>query len=143
MVMIATVIVVVLTHNLALGVFVGVLLAALFFANKVGRFMGIRSEQVDDVTKRYTVVGQVFFASSDAFIRSFDFKEVNEKVMIDVSQAHFWDVTAVAALDKVVMKFRREGAEVELVGMNRASQTIVDRFGVHDKEDVSDILESH
>jgi SulP family sulfate permease len=143
MVMIATVIVVVLTHNLALGVFVGVLLAALFFANKVGRFMGIRSEQVDDVTKRYTVVGQVFFASSDAFIRSFDFKEVNEKVMIDVSQAHFWDVTAVAALDKVVMKFRREGAEVELVGMNKASQTIVDRFGVHDKEDVSDILESH
>ena len=136
-------IVVVLTHNLALGVFVGVLLAALFFANKVGRFMGIRSEQVDDVTKRYSVVGQVFFASSDAFIHSFDFKEVNEKVMIDVSQAHFWDVTAVAALDKVVMKFRREGAEVELVGMNQASQTIVDRFGVHDKEDVSDILESH
>jgi SulP family sulfate permease len=143
MVMIATVIVVVLTHNLALGVFVGVLLAALFFANKVGRFMGIRSEQLDDVTKRYTVVGQVFFASSDAFTHSFDFKEVNEQVMIDVSQAHFWDVTAVAALDKVVMKFRREGAEVELVGMNKASQTIVDRFGVHDKESVSDILESH
>ena len=143
MVMISTVMVVVLTHNLALGVFVGILLAALFFANKVGRFMGIRSERVDDATRLYTVVGQVFFASSDAFIRSFDFKEANERVIIDVSQAHFWDVTAVAALDKVVMKFRREGAEVELVGMNRASQTIIDRFGVHDKEGVSDILESH
>ena len=143
LVMIATVIVVVFTHNLALGVFVGVLLASLFFANKVGRFMGVRSERVDSVTKRYTVVGQVFFASSDAFTHSFDFKEVNEKVIIDLNHAHFWDVTAVAALDKVVMKFRREGAEVELVGMNEASQTIVDRFGVHDKQDVSDILEAH
>jgi SulP family sulfate permease len=143
LVMIATVIVVVFTHNLALGVFVGVLLASLFFANKVGRFMGVRSERVDSVTKRYKVVGQVFFASSDAFTHSFDFKEVNEKVIIDLNHAHFWDVTAVAALDKVVMKFRREGAEVELVGMNEASQTIVDRFGVHDKQDVSDILEAH
>jgi SulP family sulfate permease len=141
--MVATVVVVVLTHNLALGVFVGVLLASLFFANKVGRFMGIRSERVDSVTRQYNVVGQVFFASSAAFTDSFDFKEVNEKVIIDLHHAHFWDVTAVAALDKVVMKFRREGAEVELIGMNEASQTIVDRFGVHDKDDVSDILESH
>ena len=143
LVMVATVVVVVLTHNLALGVFVGVLLASLFFANKVGRFMGIRSERVDSVTRQYNVVGQVFFASSAAFTDSFDFKEVNEKVIIDLHHAHFWDVTAVAALDKVVMKFRREGAEVELIGMNEASQTIVDRFGVHDKDDVSDILESH
>jgi len=143
LVMLATVVVVVFTHNLALGVFVGVLLASLFFANKVGRFMGVRTERLDSATKRYTVVGQVFFASSDAFTHSFDFKEVNEKVIIDLHHAHFWDVTAVAALDKVVMKFRREGADVEIIGMNEASQTIVDRFGVHDKQDVSDILESH
>ena len=143
LVMLATVVVVVFSHNLALGVFVGVLLASLFFANKVGRFMGIRSERIDVATRAYTVVGQVFFASSDAFTHFFDFKEANEKVIIDLKHAHFWDVTAVAALDKVVMKFRREGAEVELVGMNEASQTIVDRFGVYDKEDVTDILDAH
>ena len=143
LVMLATVVVVVFSHNLALGVFVGVLLASLFFANKVGRFMGIKSERLNDITRNYTVVGQVFFASSDAFTHSFDFKEANEKIIIDLKHAHFWDVTAVAALDKVVMKFRREGAEVELVGMNEASQTIVDRFGVYDKEDVTDILDAH
>jgi SulP family sulfate permease len=143
LVMLATVVVVVFSHNLALGVFVGVLLASLFFASKVGRFMGIKSERLDDITRNYTVVGQVFFASSDAFTHSFDFKEANEKIIIDLKHAHFWDVTAVAALDKVVMKFRREGAEVELVGMNEASQTIVDRFGVYDKEDVTDILDAH
>ncbi len=143
LVMLVTVVVVVFSHNLALGVFVGVLLASLFFASKVGRFMGIKSERLDDITRNYTVVGQVFFASSDAFTHSFDFKEANEKIIIDLKHAHFWDVTAVAALDKVVMKFRREGAEVELVGMNEASQTIVDRFGVYDKEDVTDILDAH
>jgi SulP family sulfate permease len=143
MVMVSTVIVVVMTHNLALGVFVGVLLAALFFANKVGRFMLVRSERMDAETRCYQVVGQVFFASSARFIQAFDFKEVNERVVIDLEQAHFWDLTAVGALDKVVMKFRREGAEVELVGMNEASRTIVDRFGVHDKDDVSDILTGH
>lgn len=143
MVMVSTVVVVVMTHNLALGVFVGVLLAALFFANKVGRFMLVRSERMDAETRRYEVVGQVFFASSESFIQAFDFKEVNERVVIDLEQAHFWDLTAVGALDKVVMKFRREGAEVELVGMNEASRTIVDRFGVHDKDDVSDILTGH
>lgn len=142
-VMVSTVIVVVLTHNLALGVFVGVLLAALFFANKVGRFMAVRSERLDAETRRYHVVGQVFFASSESFTSAFDFKEVNERIIIDLEHAHFWDLTAVGALDKVVMKFRREGAEVELVGMNEASRTIVDRFGVHDKEDVSDILTGH
>ena len=143
LVMLATVVVVVFSHNLALGVFVGVLLASLFFANKVGRFMGIKSERDNDNTRRYTVFGQVFFASSDTFTHSFDFKEASEKVVIDLKHAHFWDVTAVAALDKVVMKFRREGAEVEVVGMNEASQTIVDRFGVFDKEDVTDILDAH
>ena len=142
-VMIATVVVVVLTHNLAIGVLIGVLLAALFFANKVGRFMLVRSHKPDTDSQYYEVVGQVFFASSDAFVRSFDFREVNEMVTIDLNHAHFWDLTAVAALDKVVMKFRREGAEVILVGMNEASRTIVDRLGVHDKEDVSDILDAH
>ncbi|UAW99179.1 SulP family inorganic anion transporter [Halopseudomonas nanhaiensis] len=143
-VMVATVAVVVATHNLAYGVFVGVLLAAMFFANKIGHFLYVGSEANPNGTERvYQVVGQVFFSSSDKFIGSFDFKEALEKVTIDLSRAHFWDITAVAALDKVVIKFRREGAAVDIVGMNQASATIVDRFGVHDKPDAVDQLMGH
>ncbi|MFO7551212.1 MAG: SulP family inorganic anion transporter [Haliea sp.] len=141
-VMLATVVVVVGTHNLALGVMVGVLLAALFFANKISRFMLVKSVDDSDGHRVYTVVGQVFFATADGFIDAFDFKEALERVTIDVSSAHFWDITAVSALDKVVIKFRREGAEVNLVGMNAASATIVDRFGVHDKPDAIEQLMS-
>ncbi|WP_300427908.1 STAS domain-containing protein, partial [uncultured Thalassolituus sp.] len=66
------------------------------------------------------------------------------KVTIDLTQAHFWDITSVSALDKVVIRFRREGAEVELIGMNDATSTIVDRFGVHDKpEEVEKLLSGH
>ncbi|WP_243032479.1 SulP family inorganic anion transporter [Vibrio cincinnatiensis] len=144
-VMIATVVVVVFTHNLAIGVGVGVLLAALFFANKIGRFMVVKSDLTQNNTERtYHIVGQVFFASSDQFIKSFDFKEVLERVTIDLSAAHFWDITAVSSLDKVVIKFRREGTEVNLVGMNEATATIVDKFGVHDKpEEVEKLMGGH
>jgi SulP family sulfate permease len=132
-VMVATVVVVVLTHDLAKGVFVGVLLSGLFFANKVGRVLRIDSTASEEGTRAYTVVGQVFFASSEAFIAGFDFKEVIERVRIDVRQAHFWDVTAISALDTVVMKFRREGTAVEVVGLDEASATLVDKYGIHDK----------
>jgi sulfate permease, SulP family len=132
-VMVATVVVVVLTHDLAKGVFVGVLLSGLFFANKVGRVLRIDATALDEGTRAYTVVGQVFFASSEAFVAGFDFKEVIGQVRIDVRQAHFWDVTAISALDKVVMKFRREGTAVEVVGLDEASATLVDKYGVHDK----------
>ena len=94
-------------------------------------------------TRVYTVAGQVFFASSDAFVDRFDFKEVIKRVRIDVRQAHFWDITAVGALDKVVLKFRREGTEVEVVGLNEASATMVDKFGVHDKDGADDLLMGH
>ena len=143
-VMVVTVIVVVATHNLAYGVLAGVLLAALFFANKVGHYMHIGSKADENGTSRvYKVTGQVFFSSADKFVDTFDFKEALEKVTIDLTQAHFWDITAVAALDKVVIKFRREGTEVEVLGLNEASATIVDRFGVHDKPDAVDKLMAH
>jgi SulP family sulfate permease len=133
-VMIATVAVTVSTHDLAKGVFVGVLLSGIFFAHKVGRVLRVdRSLSDDGRTRTYGVVGQVFFASSETFNTSFDFREVIDRVVIDVSRAHFWDITAVSALDKVVLKFKREGAEVEVVGLNEASATMVDRFAVHDK----------
>lgn len=143
-VMVSTVAVVVATHNLAYGVFVGVLLAAMFFANKMGHYLHIGSEAIiDGVERRYTVVGQVFFSASDKFVGAFDLKEALDKVVIDLSRAHFWDITAVAALDKVVIKFRREGTEVEILGLNEASATIVDRFGVHDKPDAVDQVMGH
>ncbi len=144
LIMLATVAVVVLTHNLAQGVAVGVLMSALFFANEVSRVMPVESALSDDGNHRvYTVQGQIFFASADKFAAGFDFKEVIDRVVIDVSQAHFWDLTAVGSLDKVVLKFRREGTEVELVGMNEASATIVERLAIHDKPDALDLLTTH
>ena len=144
-VMLATVSIVVATHNLAIGVFVGVLLAAMFFAHKIGRFMVVKSDQDKQTDHRtYKVIGQVFFASSDQFNGSFDFKEAVKKVTIDLTDAHFWDITAVSALDKVVIKFRREGAEVELIGMNEATATVVDKFGVHNNpEEVEKVMGGH
>jgi SulP family sulfate permease len=144
LVMIATVIVTVFTHDLAKGVLTGVLLSALFFARKVGRVLHIGSVSANDGRERhYTVTGQVFFASAESFVAGFDFKEVIERVRIDVSRAHFWDLSAVGALDRVVLKFRREGTEVELIGMNEASATLVDRLGVHDKPDAVERLMGH
>jgi len=130
-VMVATVIVVVGTHNLAMGVFVGVLLSALFFANKISRFMVVKQTMTAEQMRTYKVTGQIFFASADKFVDAFDFQEVVDKVSIDLSHAHFWDISAVGALDKVVIKFRREGAVVELVGMNDATATVIDKFAVH------------
>jgi SulP family sulfate permease len=144
-VMIATVIVVVATHNLALGVLVGVLLATLFFANKIGHFMAVKSHySAADKVRTYEVVGQVFFASAEQFIAAFDFKEAVNTVVIDLTQAHFWDITAVSSLDKMVIKFRREGATVKVIGMNEATETVVDKFGVHnDPAQVDKLLGGH
>lgn len=141
-VMAATVITVVATHNLALGVGVGVLLSALFFARKVAQILRVRST-LEGGCRRYTVSGQLFFASADAFVREFDFKEELSKVIIDVTHAHLWDLTAVSSLDKVVLKFRREGSEVEILGLNEASATIVDKLAIHDKADTLDRLLEH
>jgi SulP family sulfate permease len=134
LVMLTTVLVTVLSHNLALGVGCGVLLSALFFAFKVSRLLQIESTlEVSQNARTYTVQGQLFFVSASTFADAFDFREVLERVTIDVSQAHFWDLSAVHALDRVVLKFRREGTEVNLIGMNDASQTLVLQVGQHDK----------
>jgi len=143
-VMLATVIVVVATHDLAKGVLVGVILSGFFFAHKIGRILHIGSQVEDDGrTRAYIVTGQVFFASADSFVNAFDFKEVIDSVRIDVSRAHFWDITAVSALDKVVLKFRREATTVEIIGLNQASATMVDKFAVHDKDGAESMLSGH
>lgn len=145
LVMLTTVVVVVITHNLAIGVFVGVLMASLFFANKIARFMVIKRDNAKDLSARhYEVIGQVFFASSEKFLGSFDFKEAIEEVTIDLTHAHFWDISAVGALDKVVIKFRREGTHVNVIGLNEASKTVVDKFSIYDNpEEVEKLMSGH
>jgi SulP family sulfate permease len=131
-VMLATVVVVVGTGDLSMGVLVGVLLSGVFFAAKVARLLSVettRSEDGQVVT--YIVTGQVFFASSGSLTDAIDYQDVPRRVRIDVSQAHFWDVTAIGALDAIVLKLRRHGAEVEIVGLNEASATMVERFASH------------
>lgn len=143
-VMLATVVTVVATHNLAIGVLVGVLLSGIFFAWKVAQIFRVTSTLSEDGSARtYLVEGQVFFASAGSFTEAFDFKEALERVRIDVRRAHIWDISGVAALDTVVLKFRREGAEVELIGMNEASATIVDRLAIHDKPGALERLMGH
>ncbi|EPE94825.1 SulP family inorganic anion transporter [Rhizobium grahamii] len=126
-VMIATVFVTVLSSNLALGVTVGVLLSGVFFTFKVARLLHVQAEK-DPASGRltYRVSGQVFFASADIFVDAFDIEEANGMaVLIDVSQAHFWDVTAVAALDKVVERFKAHSIAADVLGMNEASATLI------------------
>lgn len=128
-VMLATVVVTVATHDLAKGVLTGVLLSALFFARKVGRMLQIDEETRDDGTQVYTVRGQVFFASAGQFAASFDLQHAAPRVAIDLTHAHFWDLSAVGALEQVTDKLRRHGANVEVIGLNDASQTLIDRVG--------------
>lgn len=143
-VMIATVIGVVISHNLAIGVGIGVLLSGLFFAWRISRAFSVTSSLSDDGnTRTYSVDGQLFYASSEDFMRAFDFKEAVDTVIIDLSQAHVWDLSSVAAVDMAVLKFRREGAEVQLLGMNEASKTLVDRLGIHDRPDALERLMGH
>ena len=123
---------------------IGVLLSGIFFAWKISQIFRITSDLSADGRERtYTVEGQVFFASVEDFNAAFDFKESLEKVTIDVTHAHIWDISSVQALDMIVLKFRREGAEVNLVGMNEASETIVDRLGIHDKPGALERLMGH
>ena len=143
-VMLATVVFVVFTHNLAIGVLVGVLLSGIFFAAKIAQLFRVRSVLSDDGARRvYFVEGQLFFASVEDFMRAFDFKEGIRDITIDVSQAHIWDISSVAALDLAVMKFRRMGTQVTITGMNAASDTIVDKLALHDKPGALDKIAVH
>ena len=143
-VMLATVAGVVFTHNLAIGVLIGVLLSGIFFAGKVARMFRVTSTlSPDGRTRTYLVEGQLFFASADDFSAAFDVREDLDVAVIDVSNAHIWDISSVAALDGIVLKFRRAGTEVRLIGLNAASETIVDRLATHDKPGSEDRVLAH
>ena len=143
-VMVVTVVVVVWTHDLAQGVAAGVILSGLFFASKVRGLFHVTSSLSDDGrTRTYNVSGEVFFASTERFADAFDFKEVLDAVVIDVSNAHFCDISAVGILDKAILKFRREGARVDVIGLNEKSAMMVQRFGEHDKVDADSVSAGH
>jgi SulP family sulfate permease len=133
-VMLATVATVVATTDLSKGVLVGVLLSGIFFAGKVSRLSRTTSVLTDDGKVRtYVVEGQVFFASAGTFADAIDVRGGGGGIVIDVTAAHFWDISAIGALDRVVLKARRHGLAVEVVGLNAASATMVERFSVHRK----------
>jgi sulfate permease, SulP family len=131
-VMLATVVTVVLTKDLSIGVAVGVLLSGVFFAGKVSRLSRVTSElSADGKIRTYWVDGQIFFASAGTFADAIDVLEPVERIVIDVSAAHFWDISAIAALDRLVLKAQQHDHKVEVVGLNAASATMVERFATH------------
>jgi SulP family sulfate permease len=143
-VMLATVVVVVATRDLAIGVLVGVLLSGVFFAGKVSRLSQVTSDlSPDGRTRTYHVTGQVFFASAGTFADAIDVQEPVERLVIDVHAAHLWDISAVAALDRVVLKAQARSRSVAVIGLNEASATLVERFGTHDKAAAAPSLPGH
>ncbi|MEQ1068918.1 SulP family inorganic anion transporter [Acinetobacter lwoffii] len=127
-VMIAVIIVVLATHNLALGVFVGVLLSALFFINKLEKSVHVETYLKDEYSRCYVISGQIFFSSTEKFYQFFDFKEKLEHVELDLTHAHIWDVTSVNMLNNVIQKFKAQNIDVRVIGLNEASSTLIDRF---------------
>ncbi|MBW4484096.1 MAG: SulP family inorganic anion transporter [Tildeniella torsiva UHER 1998/13D] len=131
-VMLTTMLVTIFTRNFALGVATGIVMSTVFFSRKIARLVFVDKVLRDDGNHRiYNVSGQIFFVSVEEFSDAFDFNEFIDRVTIDLTHAHLWDQGAVAALDKVVNKFRRAGAEVEVVGLNEASATLVEKLAIH------------
>lgn len=135
-VMVVTVATVVWTHDLSIGVLVGVVLSALFFARAVAdhAFMEL-TESHDGREHTYAVTGELFFVTVTGFLDFFDFQEDVDRVVIDLSASHVWDGSAVAAIDKAVMRFRARGVDVDVVGLNERSASLLGRLAVHDKPD--------
>ncbi|MGC9504998.1 SulP family inorganic anion transporter [Baaleninema sp.] len=142
--MLTTVVVTIATHNLAWGVLAGVSLSTIFFSQKIAQLVFIDSVLSPDENERmYSVAGQIFFVSVEQFRQAFDFKEDIDRVVINLSNAHLWDRSAVTAVDRVVLGFRRNGVEVKLMGLNEASATLLDKHAVFDKPESLQDLSSH
>jgi SulP family sulfate permease len=116
-------------------VLAGVLLSGIFFAGKVRRMFRVERAVGSGGAVTYRVSGEIFFASVDRFTRAF-LPEQGRPVVIDVSAAHFWDISGVGALDKIIARLRRDGSSVDVIGYNQASADLVDRFALHDKTGV-------
>ncbi|MEV0648849.1 SulP family inorganic anion transporter [Phytomonospora sp. NPDC050363] len=131
-VMLLTVGVVVATHNLAIGVLAGVLVAAIVFARRVAHLAEVTSVlDPDGGVRVYAVTGELFFASTNELLGAFDYTGDPPKVVIDLSDAHVWDASAVAVLDQVVAKYARNGVEAEITGLNKPSHAIHEKLSGH------------
>jgi SulP family sulfate permease len=119
-VMAATVVVTVLSHNLAIGVVAGVLVAMTLFARRVAHLTETGRELVDG-TAVYRVTGALFFASSNDLFTQFEYADDPDHVVIDLSDSHVWDASSVAALDAITTKYERKGKSVTIVGLNESS----------------------
>ncbi len=130
--MVLTVIVVVYTHNLAIGVFAGVLLSMVFFAAKISRVKLTEEEGSDKTTKVYRVQAQLFFASVSEFTKSFDYDKDAEAgikhIDIDLSESHVWDDSAVEALDKVKSKYKQKDITTGFIGVNKESSRLIEKL---------------
>jgi SulP family sulfate permease len=132
LVMVSTVAVVVATHNLAIGVVAGVLVATVLFARRVAHFTEVVDvDHPDEDTRAYAVVGELFFASSNDLVHQFDYAADPRRVVIDLSASHVWDASSVAALDAVRERYARHGTQVEIVGLNDASRERHERLAGH------------
>lgn len=123
----SVVVVVLATHNLALGVLIGVILSALFLVNKLEHEVKVKTERINR-TRYYKISGQIFFSSSDKFFQFFDFKEDIQQVEIDLTDAHIWDITSVNMLNTVIDQFKLQQVKVNVIGLNQASSTLIDRY---------------
>ena len=133
-VMVVTVAAVVATGNLAIGVVIGVLTAMVIFARRVAHLVEVTSVlDPDGGTRIYSVQGELFFASSNDLVHQFDYPGDPDRVIIDLTRAHIWDASSVAALDAVTTKYASRGKTVEIIGLNQPSArlhgTLAGRLG--------------
>lgn len=140
-VMVVTVIVVVMTSNLSIGVVAGVILSAIFFASKISKVHIQTSLDEANSIRHYEVRGQLFFASVTDFVSAFDYKEKVTCVELDLTHVHVWDHSAVDAIDRVVLKYRQNKIDVKLLGLNHESSKLLDRLAIHQKPNAK--LSSH
>jgi SulP family sulfate permease len=120
-IMTTTVVVTILTHNLAYGVGVGVLVATVFFARRVARFTTVEAEDTSPDTRTYRVKGVLFFASSNDLVYQFDYANDPDQVIVDITDAQIYDSSTVAALDAIVLKYHQKGKQVEIIGIDEHS----------------------
>ena len=116
-------------HNLALGVIAGVALAGILFSRKVAKVISVKGIKVNDQELTYEVTGQLFFVSKIYFLQGFDTHNHPGKITIDMSKAHIWDQSGVAALDQIIRKLSIGGSNVNVVGLNEESLNLFERLG--------------
>lgn len=132
-VMVTTVATVVLTHDLSIGVLVGVVLSAIFFARSAEKLLSIEKTIAADGRRIYVVHGELFFVSVEQFVSAFDFREPASPVEINFTHAHVWDASAVSAIDRVILKLREGGSIVHTSGLNPFSSALLERLAIHDQ----------